>query len=109
MGWALRAVLRYPPWLTSGSDRYAADSLMIRQLLAGRTEGSRARLIGVAGSVGRNVAGLRLTILALFFGYRDSGKLVQRSTDGLRHLFGTRFGPRVHAAGGMTRAVIRRS
>lgn len=107
---ALPAFLASLPWLGDkiqpAFDRYATDPLMIRQLLLDWAEGSRAQLLELAGNVGRNVARLFLTILTMFFFYRDGENLVRQADRVLSRFFGQRLDPYVRAAGGMTRAVI---
>jgi predicted PurR-regulated permease PerM len=104
------AFLRTLPWLGDriqpAFDRYATDPLMVRQLLLDWAEGSRTQLLNLAGSVGRNLAKLFLTILTLFFFYRDGESLAGQAARVLRRFFGERLDPYVRAAGGMTRAVI---
>jgi predicted PurR-regulated permease PerM len=109
-GGTLSPLLRSLPWvgerIQPAFDRYAADPGMVRQLLLDWADGSHAQLLDLAGSVSRNVAKLFLTILTLFFFYRDGDSLARQAARVIRRFFGARLDPYVTAAGAMTRAVI---
>jgi predicted PurR-regulated permease PerM len=106
----LSPYLQTLPWvgerIQPAFDRYAADPGMIRQLLLDWAEGSHAQLLDLAGSVSRNLARLFLTILTLFFLYRDGDTLAGQAARVLTRFFGDRLDAYVRAAGAMTRAVI---
>ena len=109
-GAMLPAFLRKIPWLGDvmqrAVDRYAADPLLIRQLLIDWAQRSRAELLGVIGNAGRNFAKLLITVATVFFLYRDGDRLVQQASLVINRFFGDRLSQYFHAAGAMTRAVV---
>ena len=98
------------PWfgdaIQQALDRYAADPLLIRQLLIDWVQRFRTELLGVVGDVGRNIAKLLFSILTVFFIYRDGEHLVRQTAQILHGFFGDRLDRYVCAAGVMTRAVV---
>lgn len=109
-GAVLPAFLRKIPWLGDvvqrTFERYAADPLLIRQLLIDWAQRSRAELLGVIGDAGRNFAKLLITVVTVFFLYRDGDHLVQQASRVVSRFFGDRLSQYFHAAGAMTRAVV---
>jgi predicted PurR-regulated permease PerM len=109
-GGAPPAFLREIPWvgelIQRAIDRYAADPLLVRQLLIDWAQQSRAELVGVIGAVGRNLAKLLLTIVTVFFVYRHGDDLVQQVSRIGGRFFGGRLTRYLRAAGRMTRAVV---
>ena len=109
-GGALPAFLGKIPWLGEALqrafDRYAADPLLIRQLLIDWAQQSRAELLGVIGDVGRNLAKVLGTLITLFFLYRHGDELVKQASRIVCRFFGDRLSRYFHAAGAMTRAVV---
>jgi predicted PurR-regulated permease PerM len=58
------------------------------------------------GEVGRNVVELSLTLLTLFFFYRDGETIASQADTVAEGFFGNRLNPYVITAGKMTRAVV---
>jgi predicted PurR-regulated permease PerM len=102
----LRAIPALEDTIRHASDRIAADPLLIRQLLIGWAQRSHAELLGIVGDMGRDLAILFLTIVTVFFFYRDGDGLVAQATQVLNRFFGDRLDRYLRAAGRMTRAVI---
>ncbi len=102
--------LRTIPWfgdaIQQALDRYQADPLLIRQLLIDWVQRFRTELLGVVGDVGRNIVKLLLSILTVFFIYRDGDHLVRQAAQILHGFFGDRLDRYARAAGLMTRAVV---
>jgi predicted PurR-regulated permease PerM len=106
----LPAFVRSVPWLgdaiQQAIDRYAADPLVFRKLIAEWATDSRDELLGVIGSVGRNIVKLVVTIITVFFVFRDGALLVRQARTLLSRLFDDRLERYVRAAGAMVRAVV---
>ena len=106
----LPAVIRAIPWLgdavQQALDRYVADPSTLRQLIGDLSQYYRGELLDVAGGVGRNVAKLAITIVTLFFLYRDGASFVRQTMRILQRFFDDRLDRYVHAAAVMTRAVV---
>ena len=60
----------------------------------------------IAGGISRNAAKLGMTLITLFFFYRDGELLMQQIRTALQHLIGRRANGYVQAAADMTRAVV---
>jgi predicted PurR-regulated permease PerM len=103
-------ILRAIPWfgdaLQQALDRYAADPQLVRQLIVDWARHSRAELLGVMGSVGRNVAKLFIALFTVFFFYRDGAQLVRQGAQVTRRFFSDRLDRYFRAAGAMARAVV---
>ncbi|HTW74893.1 MAG TPA: AI-2E family transporter [Steroidobacteraceae bacterium] len=65
-----------------------------------------SRLGSILGGVGRNLFKLALTLLTLFFFFRDGETIVAQGRQVLRHFFQERLDPYIVTAGRMTRAVL---
>lgn len=106
----LPAAIRNIPWLgermQAGLDRYAADPASLSRELMQWTQAWASRLTGVLGDVGRNLGKLLLSVLTLFFFYRDGHMLLTQTRRIVRRLFGERLDCYIKAAGVMTRAVL---
>lgn len=109
-GTTLPALLSSVPWLRDlieqMLDRYAGDPLLVRQLILDWAQDSRAELLGIVGTVGRNAAKLFIAILTIFFFYRDGERLVRQSAQILDRFFSDRLDRYFRAAGVMARAVV---
>jgi predicted PurR-regulated permease PerM len=98
------------PWLGThlqeALQRYSADpGALARQASAG-VLGWASRLGAIVGGVGRNLLKLALTLLTLFFFFRDGAAIVAQGRDVLRHFFQERLEAYFVTAGRMTRAVV---
>lgn len=106
----LPAVIRDIPGvgglLQENIDRYTQDpTALARETMAGLKQ-SVATLTGLLGSIGRNLLKLLLTILTLFFLYRDGQTIARQSQHIIRRFLGERVFPYLRTAGATTRAVL---
>jgi predicted PurR-regulated permease PerM len=109
-GMTLPPFVRKIPWLGEAMqrsfERYAADPLLLRQLLVEWAQQSRAELFSLIGNVGRNLISLLVTLVTAFFLYRHGDGLVRQAAQVIRRFFGRRLDHYFVAAGAMTRAVV---
>lgn len=94
------------PWLTEQRNLLLSDPQGMAETVQGWL-GAHARVAAeLAGGVGRNLVKLLLTLVIVFFFYRNGPRIV----DELRHVLIRFIGPRANgylsAAGGTTRAVV---
>lgn len=61
---------------------------------------------GLLGGVGRNIGKLVVSLLIMFFLYRDGDRIAAQASRVMRHLGARRLDPYLTAAGAMTRAVL---
>ena len=85
---------------------YATDPAELTQQLSGWLLGWSSQLGRIMGEVGRNVVKLSLTLLTLFFFYRDGETIANQADTVIEGFFGDRLRPYVITAGKMTRAVV---
>jgi predicted PurR-regulated permease PerM len=106
----LPTVIRDIPWLNNlvqaGLDRYASDPDELRREALSWLQSWAGELAGLLGDIGRNLGKLLVTMLTLFFLYRDGGEIVRQARVVVRRFFGDRLHPYIDTAGTMTRAVI---
>jgi predicted PurR-regulated permease PerM len=94
------------PWFQDSLDRYGNDPAALgRELTLGLQRWS-GQLAVLLGDVGRNLGKLLITILTLFFFYRDGERLVDKFRRVTNRFLGDRLDRPLLAAGVMTRAVI---
>jgi predicted PurR-regulated permease PerM len=98
------------PWLGAmlGAqlDRYLADpSILVRESMSWLQTWVGA-LAGVLGGLGRNLARVLLTLLLLFFFYRDGDTITRDLGRVARRLIGIRYVQYARTAGAITRAVF---
>jgi predicted PurR-regulated permease PerM len=109
-GFVLPDFVRKVPWfgeaMQRAFERYAADPLLIRQLLIEWAQHSRAELLGMLGGTGRNLGKLLLTLVTVFFLYRHGNNLVLQASRIVERFFRDRLRRYFRAAGAMTRAVV---
>jgi predicted PurR-regulated permease PerM len=92
--------------LQENIDRYTQDpNALGREVMDGLRQ-SVAQLTGVLGGIGRNVLKLLLTMLTLFFLYRDGDAIAEQSQRVIRRFFGERVFPYIRTGGAITRAVL---
>ena len=107
---AIPGFLANIPWVGSQlqqmMDRYRTDPTEITQALSAWTLGSAKNIGGILGSVGRNVVNLSLTLLTLFFFFRDGYTIVRQSDHVIKRFFADRIDRYVITAGKMMRAVV---
>jgi predicted PurR-regulated permease PerM len=106
----LPQLLQRLPWLGTrlqgALQRYSANPGALAQEASSYLLSWASRLGTILGGVGRNVLKLALTLLTLFFFFRDGETIVAQSSGVLRHFFQERLDPYVATAGRMTRAVV---
>ncbi len=66
----------------------------------------RGEILGLMGGIGRNLARVFLTLVTLFFFYRDGDAIVRQSRTVVVRLLGSRIEPYLMIVTGMTRAVV---
>ncbi len=98
------------PWigahLQAALQRYSADPGALGQQAGAYMLSWASRLGTILGGVGRNLIKLGLTLLTLFFFFRDGESIVAQGRRVLRRFFQERLEPYVVTAGRMTRAVV---
>jgi predicted PurR-regulated permease PerM len=85
---------------------YQSNPSELTQQLSGWLLGWSSQLGRIMGEVGRNVVKLSLTLLTLFFFYRDGETIASQADTVVEGFFGNRLNPYVSTAGKMTRAVV---
>jgi predicted PurR-regulated permease PerM len=107
---ALPGFLTNIPWLgdqlQGTMDRYTTNPTEVTQQLSAWTLGWAKNIGGILGSVGRNVVRLTLTLLTLFFFFRDGHTIVRQTDHVIKRFFGDRIDRYLITAGKMTRAVV---
>jgi predicted PurR-regulated permease PerM len=98
------------PWLgqkiQDTMQRYATDPSELTQEISAWLLSWASQLGHILGGVGRNIVKLSLTLLTLFFFYRDGETIATQADQVLEGFFGDRLNPYVVTAGRMTRAVV---
>lgn len=87
-------------------DQLAGEPAVLRQLVVDWAMDSHDALLGMVGSVGRNVAKFIVALITVFFFYRDGHRLAQQSGAIMAQLFGDRLDRYVRAGTTMARAVV---
>ena len=98
------------PWvgekIQDTMERYSADPSELTQELSAWLLGWASELGHVMSSVGRNLVKLTLTLLTVFFFFRDGETIATQADHVVEGFFGDRLNPYVVTAGKMTRAVV---
>lgn len=103
---AARRIPWLGPLLQDQFNRYLADpSVLVRESLSVLQTWLGA-LAGVLGELGRNIAKVLLTLLLLFFFYRDGDTIARELGHAAKRLFGSSYVRYVRTAGAITRAVF---
>ena len=106
----LPTILTNIPWfgeqLQEWMDRYQADPTEVTQQLSAYTLSWARNIGGLLSSVGRNVARLTLTLLTLFFFFRDGTTIARQTDHVIKRFFAERIDRYLETAGRMTRAVV---
>jgi predicted PurR-regulated permease PerM len=102
--------VRRIPWLggllQEQFNRYLADpSILVRESMSMLQTGLGA-LANLLGGLGRNLAKILLTLLLLFFFYRDGDTIAGEVGHAARRLFGHGYVRYVRTAGAITRAIF---
>ncbi len=107
---ALPTIIREIPWvgekLQIRLDQYTTDPTALAREVSQWLQNSGERMTAMLGDIGRNLTKLLLTMVTLFFFYRDGDSIVLQSHQIVRRFFGDRLDRYVAAAGAMTRAVL---
>jgi predicted PurR-regulated permease PerM len=107
---ALPAAIRDLPWagarLQQSLDRYSADPAALAREASAGLQRWGGELAALLGNVGRNLAKILVSVLTLFFFYRDGGELVDQCKRVAHRFIGNRLNASMRAAGQMTRAVV---
>jgi predicted PurR-regulated permease PerM len=106
----LPAVIRDVPWLgawlQNAVDRYGADPGAFSREITADLQSWKGELGAMLGGVGRNAGKLVISVLTLFFFYRDGDLLVRQTQRVGRRFFDDRLDRYLRGAGVMTRAVV---
>jgi predicted PurR-regulated permease PerM len=102
--------LGHIPWLgqkiQDTMDRYATDPSELTRQLSAWLLSWASDLGRILSSVGRNIVKLTLTLLTLFFFYRDGETIATQADQVIEGFFADRLNPYLVTAGKMTRAVV---
>jgi predicted PurR-regulated permease PerM len=106
----LPGFVRRIPWV-GGRAQDALQHFLANPAVLAREAGTwvlswASRLGSIVGSVGRNLLKLSLTLLTLFFFFRDGDTIVAQGRRVLRRFFTNRLDGYLVTAGRMTRAVV---
>jgi predicted PurR-regulated permease PerM len=93
-------------WLQDALNRYSSDPAALGRDVTDGLKGWRGQLGPLVGGVGRNAGKLLVTLLTLFFFYRDGDLLVRQMRRVANRLFDDRLNRFVRDAEIMTRAVV---
>jgi predicted PurR-regulated permease PerM len=94
------------PKLQDTINRYATDPSELTRELSAWLLGWASELGHILGGVGRNIVKLSLTLLTVFFFFRDGETIAGQADHVVEGFFGDRLNPYVVTAGKMTRAVV---
>jgi predicted PurR-regulated permease PerM len=98
------------PWLghkiQETMDQFATDPSALTQQLSAWMLSWASDLGRIVSSVGRNIVKLTLTLLTLFFFYRDGETIAIQAEHVIEGFFADRLNPYVVTAARMTRAVV---
>jgi predicted PurR-regulated permease PerM len=103
---AARQIPWLGPLLQDQFNRYLADpSVLVRESLSVLQTWLGA-LAGVLGGLGRSLAKILLTLLLLFFSYRDGDTIARELQHAAKRLFGNPYVRYVRPAGAIIRAIF---
>jgi predicted PurR-regulated permease PerM len=98
------------PWLgqkvQDTMDRYQADPSALTKEVSAWMLSWASDLGHVLGGVGRTIVRLTLTLLTLFFFFRDGDTIARQADQVIEGFFANRLNPYLVTAGKMTRAVV---
>ncbi len=107
---ALPPLLRDVPvvgyWLQERLNHYSSDPTALGREFTSWLQQWSGQLAAVLGDVGRNLGKLLISVMTLFFLYRDGDALVAQCRTVATRFFGDRLDPTIQSAGVMTRAVV---
>ncbi len=93
-------------WLADVNQRLATDPAALRQSLQQVFNTSYGAIGSVLGKVGGNLAKMFITMLSLFFYYRDGDAFARQVRDALEQVLGERVPAYLAAIGGTVKAVL---
>ena len=102
----VREIPWFGDWLQGSLDRYDADPAALGRELSESLGDWNGQLAAVLGGAGRNLGRFLVTVLTLFFFYRDGDTIVRQIRRVAIRFFEDRLDRYVRAAGMMTRAVL---
>ena len=92
--------------LQENIDRYTNDPNALGREMMEVLRQSLTRVTGLLGGIGRNLLKFLLTLMTLFFFYRDGDSAVRQCQRVIQRFFGERVSPYIRAGGAITRAVL---
>lgn len=93
-------------WLSDLNQRFATDPAALRQTLQQMFNTSYGALGPVLGKVGGNLAKMFVTVLSLFFYYRDGDAFASQVREVLQQVLGERVPAYLNAIGRTVKAVL---
>ena len=106
----LPAFVQRAPWigerLQQALQRYSANPAALTQQASRWVLSWASQLGSIIGGVGRNLLRLALTLVTLFFFFRDGERIALQGQQVLHRLFQDRLDAYLQTAGRMTRAVV---
>jgi predicted PurR-regulated permease PerM len=103
------AILKLPligGWLGDLNQRMQNDPQALRETLQGLLGSSLGELRTVVGGVGRNLGKLFITVISLFFFYRDGESLASQAQGVLQQILGNRVRNYMDAIGKTVKSVL---
>lgn len=94
------------PWIAGQLSHLAAAPGFTTDDFGAWVKAWRAEILGLVGGVGRNLARAFVTLVTLFFFYRDGDAIAAQSRTVVVRLLGARIEPYLGIVTGMTRAVV---
>lgn len=94
------------PWLVEFNQKFRADPQALRDAIQALFNSSFGRVTEVVGDVGRNVGKLLVTMVSLFFFYRDGDSLAAQVRSVLTQIIGTRAHGYLDAIGQTVKGVL---
>lgn len=93
-------------WLRELNARLIADPQLLRETAQNMLSNSYGRITNLIGDVGRNAAKLLITVISMFFFYRDGDRLVVQMLRVLEQILGARVHNYATAIGQTVKAVL---
>jgi predicted PurR-regulated permease PerM len=103
---AIRDIPWFGAWLKDRLNRYMLDPTAVGRELTDALQGWNWQFGALLGGVGRNLGKVFVTLISLFFFYRDGDSFVRQIQRVTSRIFDDRLDRYAHAAGMMTRAVL---
>lgn len=93
-------------WLQELNARMLSDPQALRTTLQNLFNSSYGQITDIVGNVGRNLAKLFITVISLYFFYRDGDRLAHQVRNVLGQILGERVDAYAHAIGQTVKAVL---